>query len=371
VIEFAIGSPDAYGSQRGAIQQRTAVSAGFDTAAYATEDGQVVIHRLNFNRDHIDPYFTQNASVRSPAKRSGWVQRSARISLLFCCMTALHTGAQENPLAGVIDIHVHAAPDSTPRSIDAIALARMAKEHGMRALVFKSHYEPTASMAYLVRQVVPGIEIFGGIDLNLTVGGMNPSAVEHMANITGGYGRFVWMSTYDSEAQVRYDKEDRPFVAVSRNGELLPETKAVIAVIAKYHLVMATGHNSSGDDLLLIRESRAQGVQHMVVTHAMVAPIHMSLQQMREASKMGAYIEFTYNGLIGKSREFDFADYAKAIRFVGVEHCILSSDMGQPGNPLHPDGLIAFYKGLKDQGFSRAEIDQMSKINPAHLLDLE
>jgi len=29
--------------------------------------------------------------------------------------------AQGNSLAGVIDIHVHAAPDSTPRSIDAIA----------------------------------------------------------------------------------------------------------------------------------------------------------------------------------------------------------------------------------------------------------
>jgi hypothetical protein len=226
-------------------------------------------------------------------------------------------------------------------------------------------------MAYLVRQVVPGIEIFGGIDLNLTVGGMNPSAVEHMANVTGNYGRFVWMSTFDSEAQVRYNKENRPFVAVSRNGELLPETKAVIAVIARHNLVMATGHNSADTDLLLIRESRAQGVQHMVVTHAMVAPIHMSLPQMLEAAKMGAYIEFVYNGLIGKGKEFDFADYAKAIRFVGVEHCILSSDMGQPGNPLHPDGLVAFYKGLKDQGFSQAEIDQMSKSNPARLLGLE
>jgi microsomal dipeptidase-like Zn-dependent dipeptidase len=120
-----------------------------------------------------------------------------------------------------------------------------------------------------------------------------------------------------------------------------------------------------------VRESRAQGVQHMVVTHAMVQPIHMSSAQMLEAAKMGAYIEFTYNGLIGKSKEFDFADYAKAIRFVGVDHCILSSDMGQPANPLHPDGLIALFEGLKKQGFSQAEIDHMSKQNPARLLGLE
>jgi len=299
------------------------------------------------------------------------MRKAALLSLIFYVATAVNVAAQENPLAGVIDIHVHAAPDSTPRSIDAISVARMAKARGMHGLVFKSHYEPTASMAYLVRQVVPGLEVFGGIDLNLTVGGMNPSAVEHMADITGSYGRFVWMSTYDSEAQVRYNLENRPFVRVSRNGQLLPETRQVIAVIAKHNLVMATGHNSAEDGLLLIRESRAQGVRHMVVTHAMVAPIHMSVPQMQEAAKMGAYIEFTYNGLIGKSKEFNFADYAKAIRAVGVEHCILSSDMGQPGNPLHPDAMAAFIKGMREQGFSPSEIDQMTKINPASLLGLE
>lgn len=292
-------------------------------------------------------------------------------SLVLFLMAALPGSAQQNPLAGVIDIHVHSAPDSVPRSIDAIDLARMAKSRGMRALVLKNHYEPTASLAYVVRKVIPGIEVFGGIDLNLTVGGMNPAAVEHMASITGGYGRVVWMSTYDSEAQVKYSKENRPFVPVAQNGELLPSTKQVIAVIAKRHLIMATGHNSPDVDLLLIRKSRAQGVKHMVVTHPMVAPIHMSLDQMREAANLGAYIEFTYNGLIGKSKEFDFTDYAKAIRYVGVEHCILSSDMGQPGNPLHPDALVAFFAGLKAQGFTQAEIDRMSKQNPADLLGLD
>ena len=48
----------------------------------------------------------------------------------------------------------------------------------MRALVLKNHYESTASLAYLVRKEVPGIEIYGGIALNRTVGGVNPAAVE-------------------------------------------------------------------------------------------------------------------------------------------------------------------------------------------------
>src|ERR1700685_2571979 len=81
-------------------------------------------------------------------------------------------------LTGVIDFHVHSGPDSVPRSIDAIDLAKLAKARGMRGLVLKNHYESTASLAYVVRKEVPGIEIFGGIDLNRSVGGVNPVAVE-------------------------------------------------------------------------------------------------------------------------------------------------------------------------------------------------
>ncbi len=291
------------------------------------------------------------------------------LGLMFC--VALVGFAQENPLAGAIDIHVHAAPDSTPRSIDVIDLARLAKNHGMRGLVLKNHYEPTASLAYIVRKEVPGIEVFGGIDLNLSVGGMNPGAVEHMAAITGGYGRFVWMATFDSENQVRYSKQNRPFVRIARHGQLVPETRAVIAVIANHNLVMATGHSSAEEDLMLVREARAQGVQHIVVTHAMLQPTHMSEAQMLEAAKLGAYIEFVYNGLIGTGKQYDFADYAKAIRYVGVDHCILSSDMGQPGNPLHTDGLTAFYAGLRKQGLTQPELDRMAKENPAKLIGLQ
>jgi hypothetical protein len=297
--------------------------------------------------------------------------KRSRFAILLCAaFLSSSAEAQVKPLDGVIDIHIHTAPDSVPRSIDAVDLARLAQSRGMRAIVLKNHYAPTASDAYLVHKMVPDLQVFGGIDLNLSVGGMNPIAVEKMALTTGHLGKVVWMSTYDARAQVVKSKENRPFVAVSRDGELLPETKAVIAMIVKYNLVMATGHNSPEDDLLLIREARKQGVKQIVVTHGILSPTSMTIAQMQEAAKLGAYIEFVYNGLIGGSKQFDFADYAKAIREVGVEHCILSSDMGQPTNPLHPDGLILFFDGLKKQGFSQADIDRMSKVNPARLLSL-
>src|SRR6202034_3083019 len=130
-----------------------------------------------------------------------------------------------------------------------------------------------------------------------------------------------WMSTFDSEQQVRYSKQNRPFVQISRDGQLLPEGKQVIAVIAKHNLVMATGHPSPEEVLMMIGEARAPRVTHMGVTHAMIAPIHMPDKQMLEAAQMGAYIEFVYNGLIGSAKEVNIRDYVRAIHYVGVEHC--------------------------------------------------
>lgn len=273
-------------------------------------------------------------------------------------------------LDGVVDIHAHCDPDSVPRSIDAIDLAKLARDRGIRALVLKNHYEPTESIAFLARKVVPGIELFGGIALNQTVGGINPAAVEHMAHVKGGWGRVVWMPTFDAENQVRYSKESRPFVRVSRDGTLLPEVRDVLALIAKNKLTLATGHSSPAEDLILIREARRVGITSIVVTHAMLPPVGMSIEQMREAAGLGAYIEFVYNAVIGPTKAFEMPEYARAIRAVGPEHCILSSDLGQAGNPLHPDGLEAFFAALRGQGFTVSEIERMAKTNPARLLGL-
>src|SRR5215813_2495284 len=173
--------------------------------------------------------------------------RTAILTLLVATLLAGQRGATDQSvqvLAGAIDIHVHSDPDDRPRSIDALDVAKLAHAKGMRAIVLKNHYDPTGPLAYVVRKEVPGIEVFGGVDLNLSVGGMNPAAVEHMAQVSGGWGRFVWMSTFDAENQVKYSNENRPFVSVARNGQLLPEVKQVISVIAKHNLVLATGHVS-------------------------------------------------------------------------------------------------------------------------------
>jgi hypothetical protein len=274
-------------------------------------------------------------------------------------------------LAGVIDIHCHCGPDSLPRTIDAIDLARLAHKRGMRAVVVKNHFESTAAVATLAAKVVPQVQVFGGVTLNLAVGGMNPHAVERMAQVTGGRGRFVWMGSLDTEAQVRFSRETRPFVSLVKGNELLPEVHEVLEAIARHGLILETGHWNATEVLRLIRSAREHGVDKIVVTHAMIAPIHMQTEEMREAAELGAWIEFVYNGLTGPFKEFEPAAYARAIHAVGAAKCVLASDLGQPVNPSHPDGLIAFFDALEQEGISAAEIDLMSKTNPALILGLD
>jgi hypothetical protein len=308
--------------------------------------------------------------------------RAAAVALLLAAATTSLLGvragraqgrsgdAAASALAGAIDVHVHTLPDDRPRSVDAIQVARLARERGMRGLVLKNHYESTAGLAYIVRQVVPDVEVFGGIDLNLTVGGINPAAVEHMTRLTGGFGRIVWMPTFDAENQVRTSKEQRPFVAVARNGDLLPAVKEVIALVARHGLALATGHSSPDEALLLLREGQRAGVRAMVVTHAMNTPVLMTLAQMQEATKLGALIEFVGGSVGGAGGSERMDRFAAAIRALGPEFCILSSDLGQQGNPLPPDGYGAFLLALRDRGFTAQQLDRMAKQNPARLLGL-
>jgi hypothetical protein len=289
------------------------------------------------------------------------------VVLAFGLVAPLAIGRAQT-LQGAIDMHAHGAPDGTPRKLDVLELARVAKAAGMRAIVIKNHYEPTASLAYVVRKAVPGIEVFGGISLDLTVGGVNPAAVEWMTKVEGGYGKVVWLPTFDSESQVRLTGDKRPFAPVTRDGKILPEVLAVIALVAKHDLVLETGHSAPQESLLIIAEAKRQGVKHVLVTHAMASPGgSMALGEMREAARLGALLELVHAPLTDEQLRKE----ADAIRAIGAASFVISSDLGQPPNPLHTDGLLALYKGLMAQGISAADIDVMSRKNPARLLGLQ
>src|SRR5262249_39514853 len=150
-----------------------------------------------------------------------------------------------------------------------------------------------------------------GISLDLTVGGVNPAAVEWMTKVKGGYGKGVWLPTYDSENQA--GPRGRPFSPFVPNGAGTPEVLQMTAIAAKSNLVLETGHSSPAEALIIIREAKRQGVENVMVTHAMSALVNMSIADMQAAAKMGAYLELTF---VRPGTDAAQA-YVKAIRAVG------------------------------------------------------
>jgi hypothetical protein len=289
--------------------------------------------------------------------------------------------AKESPIKGAIDFHVHSGPDVFGRSVNDFEIAELAASAGMRALVLKNHVTSTAARAFLVNKIVPNIELFGGITLNRAVGGINPDAVEWMFRMEGGRGKVVWLPTFDADHHLKTFKEPGEGLKAVVDGKVLPETEAVLKVIARENLVLNTGHLAPEEILAVIKRGKELGVKNIVITHGMADVPGLSLAQLKEAAQMGAYIELVFlNHLMGPNahlawmrhwKQISTDDMAKAIKEVGAAHFVLATDLGQTGNPIHTDGYKNMIAGLKSAGVSPEELDLMMKKNPAKLLGLE
>jgi hypothetical protein len=287
-----------------------------------------------------------------------------------------------SPAQGAIDFHVHSEPDVFGRSMDDIDVAVLAKRKGMRGLVLKNHVTMTADRAVLVMKMVPGIEVFGGIVLNNAVGGINPAAVEWMHRMSGGRGKVVWLPTFDADMHVKTLVDPKASgIVVAPDGVVTPQLEAVLKIIARENLVLATGHIHAEEVMAVVKRAKELDVKNILVTHALTNIPGLSLEQARQVAQMGGYIEYCYlQSMAGPDAQHAWMrhwskvtlkDVAKVIGEIGAQHVVLSTDLGQHANMTHPDGMEDMITGLLKEGVSQADIDLMVKKNPARLLGLE
>src|SRR5690348_8634580 len=188
-------------------------------------------------------------------------------------------------IRGAIDMHVHVGPDVIPRRVDAVDLAREFQRHGLDGFVVKSHYVPTADIASIVNRVVPDVRVSGAITLNLSVGGLNPAAVEVSAQLGA---KVVWMPTVDAanewsgrrpgtpppawgafhERLMVRPGYPPPITLLGPDGRLVEAVEQCLDVIAAHDLVLATGHVGRDEIFALARRARELGVASFLVTHA-------------------------------------------------------------------------------------------------------
>ncbi|WP_019153103.1 DUF6282 family protein [Robertmurraya massiliosenegalensis] len=275
-----------------------------------------------------------------------------------------------------VEFHVHFAPDGlTKRKNDAFELLKEAKEVGMRAVVLKNKSFGTGAIAQLANKHCDGARAIGGITLDSSVGGINPEAVAIEAAMGS---KIVWMPTYSSKNDPHYMETEKHkirngLMIVDQNGQLLPEIIEVLEIIKENNMILATGHISRDEIFTLFDKAIEIGINKLVVNHPLTPSVgtRLSLSDQIELSKLGAYMDHCWVATMPKHSQLPVTDYITAIRKVGVEKCIMSTDFGQIHNPTPLEGFQDMVQTLLQEEFKLEEIEQMIKKNPAQLLDID
>jgi hypothetical protein len=291
---------------------------------------------------------------------------------------------------GAYDIHVHIDPDIIPRRITDLGLAKRFSEVGLEGFVLKSHYVPTTERASVVNAASgSSVRAIGSITLNHGVGGMNASAVEIAAR---GGARIVWMPTVDAANEAReleghvlgmklplwaiIQTEMRaqglglePVRVVNESGEVLPETRQVLRVIARHDLVLATGHLGRDEIFAVVDAALEEGVKQIIITHPDYPTQDFSIPDQIALAARGAFLERCVAPSI--SGKVSWEKMFTAIRAIGPEHSVLSTDMGQPKNPPVEDGLPIIADLLLEAGFTDDEVRVMTVTNSRRLVGVQ
>jgi hypothetical protein len=284
------------------------------------------------------------------------------------------------------DLHVHIGPDVMTRRIDDLTLARRCLEVGLAGFGLKSHYTSTAERAQVVSAAVPGIDAVGTLTLNVAVGGLNPLAVEIAAREGA---RIVWLPTVDAvcessardreyppgahpplwariQRELREQGLDPPPVRVlDDDGAPLPELLAVLDLVARHGLVLATGHLARDEIFAVVDAATAAGVRRVVVTHPEFPAQDLSVEDQAALAERGALLERCFT--TPHTGKCSWERVADGIRATGVERNLLSSDLGQPANPPVEDGVALFADRLLDHGFSEDDVHTMTVVNSRRL----
>jgi len=119
-------------------------------------------------------------------------------------------------------------------------------------------------------EAVPGIEVWGGIVLNKSVGGINPSAVEWMHRMSGGRGKVVWLPTFDSDKHIKtlVDKNKSGLV-VAPGGVVTAPMEEILKSIKIASDVQQALEHKTGRLGIMLQLAEALEVSNGATCHAL------------------------------------------------------------------------------------------------------
>lgn len=209
---------------------------------------------------------------------------------------------------------------------------------------------------------------------------MNPLAVEIAAREGA---RTVWLPTVDSVNEshqrdappgakvpvwVKLQLELReqgieiePVPVVDADGVVLPETRAVLATIARHEMVLATGHLGREEIFTVVDAALEAGVGEIVITHPEFPSQNLSVDDQQALIERGALLERCFT--TPHTGKVTWEHWFENIRATGAAHSVLSTDLGQIFNPVVQDGMALMVDRLLAAGFSDEEVHVMAVLN--------
>ena len=254
---------------------------------------------------------------------------------------------------GVADLHVHGAPSLVARhGLDHEVVGAHAQV-GVDLAVLKAHEGSTVERAALAagRPETEGVRVVGGIVLNSPAGGANPDAVEVAARLGG---RVVWMPTVSAPAHVA--SAAAPELSVHRTlsfrqvdvlddaGALLPAWHEVLDVVAASDLVLASGHLTCAEALVLFRAASAAGVRRMLFNHPRMPFLGWDDDAAPELARLGVVLEL---GILPDILTTDGPPSTTLGEVYPHDQLAFGGDLGHADHPTMAQALPGWLAGLE------------------------
>lgn len=296
-------------------------------------------------------------------------------------------------IEGAVDLHGHCGPSPFPRRVDGYEFAYEAGVAGMDAVVFKEHFLPTVYGVPFIERLLKrdevDIEPFGSVVLNYCNGGFNPFMVKSAID----YGaKVIWAPTIDAknhgekyqgvgayaalvggaEDEIGAEYEGKEGIyALTEDGELKENARLCVEKIVDNDVAFFIGHLSYEETYALVECAADLGHDKLVIDHPNYFITDFDREQQKELTSMGAYMNFPFNAISPKYHWIDYTDLYDNIRDIGIENSVVSSDVGQIGNPSSPESLRMLGELLLEEGISEKEYKTLVETNPKKILNME
>jgi uncharacterized protein DUF6282 len=140
-------------------------------------------------------------------------------------------------------------------------------------------------------------------------------------------------------------------------------------MIADKNLAVFFGHSTHPEIFQMAEEVDKLGIKKAVVDHPFSPFVDLTLEQMRQLTSLGIYMNFTYDE-ISPLLGVDPARMCKTIQALGTDYVTLSSDAGEPLFPNTVECMRMIRGYMRAFGLSEAEVHKISSTNPEKIMTI-